>query len=271
MEAAKFAGMRASRTNIHPMEALRLVLPKEHGSWSLAFEPVALGLLAAPSKAGIPLAMSACAVFFLRRPLKLLLQTKPDQRRPLAAFCAGNLMLLAAAGLALAARLGGVAQLWPLFPAACVGALFVWFDAQNEGREGAAEIAGATSFALLPAVFASLAGWRWESSLALAAVMLARSVPTVMLVRTLLRRAKGQTFATAPGLLAAIASTGLLFWLSGLSLVPWLAAATSILLLARAIWYLSPNHPRLSARRLGFMELILGAAVVVTAAIGWHL
>jgi hypothetical protein len=32
MEAATFAGMRASRTNFHPMEALRLVLPKEHGS-----------------------------------------------------------------------------------------------------------------------------------------------------------------------------------------------------------------------------------------------
>jgi hypothetical protein len=43
------------------------------------------------------------------------------------------------------------------------------------------------------------------------------------------------------------------------------------LLLSRAIWYLSPNHSRLSARRLGFMELILGAAVVATAAIGWHL
>jgi hypothetical protein len=203
--------------------------------------------------------------------LKLLLQTKPDPRRPLAAFCAGNLMLLAAAGLALAARLGGAAQLWPLIPAMCAGALFVWIDAQNEGREGAAEITGATSFALLPAAFASLAGWRWENSFALAAVMLARTLPTVLLVRAVLRRAKGQVFATAPGLLAAIASAGMLFWLAGLSLMPWLAAATSILLLARAIWYLSPNHSRLSARRLGFMELILGAAVVATAAIGWHL
>ena len=248
-----------------------MVLPKEHGSWSLAFEPVALGLLAAPSKAGIPLAMSACAVFFLRRPLKLLLQTKPDPRRPLAAFCVGILMLLATAGLAFAARFGGAAQLWPLIPAACAGAFFVWFDAQNEGREGAAEITGATSFALLPAVFASLAGWRWESSLALAAVMLARSLPTVLLVRALLRRAKDQAFATAPVLLAAVFSTGILFWLAGLSLMPLLAVATSVLLLARAIWYLSPNHPRLSAQQLGFVESILGAAAVVTAAIGWHL
>ena len=29
-------------------EAIRLVLPKEHGSWSLALEPLVLGFIAAP-------------------------------------------------------------------------------------------------------------------------------------------------------------------------------------------------------------------------------
>lgn len=253
-----------------PKEAFHLVLPKEHGSWSLAFEPVALGLLTAPSKAGIPLAFAAGAGFFLRRPLRLLLQTRPDPRRPLAAFCAGSLILLAGFGLALAARLGGVAQLWPLIPAAFAGAIFVWFDARNENRAGAVEIAGATSFALLPAAFASLAGWRMESSLALAAVMLARSVPTVMLVRTLLRRAKGRTTTKAPVLLATMIATGILFWLAGLSLAPWMTVAMSFLLLARAIWCLSADRPRLTARQLGYMELILGVVVVLTAAVAWH-
>ena len=59
-----------------------LVLPKEHGSWSLAFEPVALALLAAPSWAGAALAGATVAGFFVRRPLKLAV-TLPaaDERR----------------------------------------------------------------------------------------------------------------------------------------------------------------------------------------------
>jgi len=49
-------------------------LPKEHGSWSLALEPVAFGLLIVPSLAGGSLAVSATAAFFIRRPLKSLLK-----------------------------------------------------------------------------------------------------------------------------------------------------------------------------------------------------
>ena len=45
-------------------------LPREHGSWSLALEPLALGLLVVPSAAGAALAAAALAGFFARRPLK---------------------------------------------------------------------------------------------------------------------------------------------------------------------------------------------------------
>ncbi len=36
----------------------QLTLPKEHGSWSLALEPVAFGLLVAPSAAGAALTLA---------------------------------------------------------------------------------------------------------------------------------------------------------------------------------------------------------------------
>jgi len=248
---------------------LRLLLPKEHGSWSLTFEPVALGLLAAPSRPGMSFALAASAGFFLRRPLKLVLQARPDPRQRLAAYGVGGLSLLALAGLLGAIGLGSVVQLWPLLPVLAAGALFLWFDARNEGREGAAEIAGAAAFALLPAVFASLAGWRWESSLALAAVMLARSVPTVMLVRARLRRAKGRPTATRPALVATLCATILLLWLAGRAMIPWLAGAVSVLLLARAVWYLSAQPTPLTAKQIGVLELILGLAVVLTAAWPW--
>ena len=44
-----------------PAPASPAFWPKEHGSWSLALEPVALGLLVAPSPAGLALATAALA------------------------------------------------------------------------------------------------------------------------------------------------------------------------------------------------------------------
>ena len=78
-------------------DALRLMLPKEHGSWSLALEPVALGLLVAPSAAGAALAAAAVSGFFLRRPWKLMSGAKRDPRQPLAVAWVGILALIALA------------------------------------------------------------------------------------------------------------------------------------------------------------------------------
>ena len=73
--------------------AAQLTLPKEHGSWSLALEPVAFGLLVAPSAAGAALALAAVSGFFLRRPLKFALAAKSDSRQPLALVCAAHAQL----------------------------------------------------------------------------------------------------------------------------------------------------------------------------------
>ena len=113
-----------------------LLLPKEHGSWSLAFEPVVLGLLVAPSVAGVALALAASAGFFLRRPLKLAVTAPADdpRRRPARRWAA---VLMFGAGLALAgaAALGNVGALWPLAMAAPCGLLFLWFDLRQAMRE----------------------------------------------------------------------------------------------------------------------------------------
>ena len=72
----------------------------------LAFEPVALGLLVAPSAAGGALALAAAAGFFVRRPLKLAVTTPADDPRRLPARrWAAVLMLGASLALAGAAAL----------------------------------------------------------------------------------------------------------------------------------------------------------------------
>ena len=60
---------------------LELVLPKEHGSWSLALEPVALGLLAAPSVGGGWFALATLAAFLARRPLRAVYRDQDMERR----------------------------------------------------------------------------------------------------------------------------------------------------------------------------------------------
>ncbi|MGH8022300.1 MAG: YwiC-like family protein [Limisphaerales bacterium] len=66
--------------NFHWRDGIKLVWPKEHGSWFLALEPVALGMLAAPSGAGAALAVAASSGFLLRRPLKIVSCEQNDER-----------------------------------------------------------------------------------------------------------------------------------------------------------------------------------------------
>jgi hypothetical protein len=249
--------------------ATQLTLPREHGSWSLALEPVAFSLLVAPSAAGAALALAAVSGFFLRRPLKFAMGAKSDSRQPLALVCAATLVLVGLSGLVLAARFGAVGGWWPLLPAALAGAVFVWCDGRNGAREGAAELAGAVAFALLPATFAALAGWNLPASLALAAMLLVRSVPTVLTVRTSLRIRKGQAFSIAPALVTAGAGIFLTVWLAALRLMPWAAVVFALVFAVRTSWLLL-GRPRLTARTLGITEAVLGVLMVLVLSFVWR-
>ena len=49
-----------------------VAIPSEHGGWGLTLEPVVLGLLVAPSLAGLALGVAAFTAFLLRTPAKLI-------------------------------------------------------------------------------------------------------------------------------------------------------------------------------------------------------
>lgn len=245
-----------------------LVLPREHGSWSLALEPVALGLLVAPSRAGAWLALAAIAGFFARRPLKLA-ATLPatDARRAATGRWTLLFAALAFASLLLSAGSGTWRALWPLLLAAPFGGAFLWFDLRGEMREAEAELAGSAAFASLPAAFATLAGWSAPYALALAGLMLARSLPTVLVVRACLRRAKGRPGSLAPATLAVTGALAGVLVLVAMHLVPANASTVAFVLFARALWLLSPWAPQWSARRIGITEAVLGLATL--AALAW--
>lgn len=247
-----------------------LVVPKEHGSWSLALEPLALGLLVAPSDGGALLAGAVAAGFFVRRPLKAAVRdARPERRaaarRPLA-VCVG----VAGAFFAGALVLGGAAWLSWLVPSVVAGAIFLRFDLRNAGREEAAEIAGAAAFAFVPAALAAIAGRPAGAAMALALTMAGRAVPTVMLVRACLRAAKTGARRVAPPLVAAgvALAVGVALALAGFA--PRTVVGLLALLALRAVALLLFPRPAWRARTLGLLEAAIGAVFVLTLGVMWR-
>ena len=92
----------------------RIILPPEHGSWSLLFEPLAVGLTVAYSPASLWIALMTFGAFFARQPLKTRLLARQN---PPVAQTAGKFLilfaLLAASGIVGIATTSGA---WALFP-----------------------------------------------------------------------------------------------------------------------------------------------------------
>jgi hypothetical protein len=244
-------------------------LPKEHGSWSLAFEPLALGLLVAPSTGGFALATATVAAFFARRPLRAAFG--PDVSVGSARSALLLLSLCVGIGLGEAGILGSVAALWPLLLCSPFLALFLRSDLRSDPRSLTSELAGSAVFALLPAAIATLAGWPPLPAIALAAVMAGRSLPTVVAVRSAVRIRKNQEPHRLLPVTAALGGLLLLVVLATHALAPWAAVGLGSLLLARSAFVVAPRLTPLSPRRLGSIEVVLGILYVAGAVIGYRL
>ena len=103
-------------------------------------EPLLLGLLVAPSWAGVGIGLAALFAFLTRHPLKLALADRPQGRRNARTIAAERFALLYAT-LALAALVPsarGAAGWWlPLVLAAPLGLVQLTLDARHQGRAAA--------------------------------------------------------------------------------------------------------------------------------------
>jgi hypothetical protein len=247
-----------------------IVLPKEHGSWSLALEPLALGLLVAPSVPGFWISAAALAGFFARRPIKIAWrESRPERQRAarLISICAG----LVVVGAILAAIITGGAKclIW-LLPTGIVGAVFLVFDLKNSGREEYAEIAGAAAFAGISGAMAFAAGWPFLPACALSFAMCGRAVPTVMFVRAYIRRCKTGDDRSVRALVAAACATAGAIILGWFGVMPIAAVVAIAALFCRAVICLKARGFRVRARVLGFQELVVGFAYLAVLALAWR-
>lgn len=240
--------------------ALRpLALPAEHGGWGILFEPILIGLLVAPSWSGALVAAAAIFGFLARHPLKLALQDLLRNRAyPRTMYCrlfAGSYLLGGLLALSGAIAIGGTRILVPLALAAPFALVQVTFDARNRSRELIAEISGAIAMSSVPAAIALADGQSALVACGLSGIALARLIPTILYVRTLLGRFPAwAALAAHAAALLAIATYA-----------PSLAILAMTLLLARALWGVTHKSP--PAKVIGWREIAYGVITVGLVAV----
>ncbi|MGZ5435948.1 MAG: YwiC-like family protein [Pyrinomonadaceae bacterium] len=250
-----------------------IALPVEHGGWSLLLEPVALGLLLAPSPTGILISVAAVGLFLARHPYKLAVrdwQTGRRGRRALLAERFALLYLLVAllAG-SLAVKTGGIAFLLPLTFAVPIAIAQLALDSVGRSRSLIAELAGAAATGSLATAVALSGGWPRATALALWVIMAARSVPTILYLRARLRLMRQKPASRSLPVIAHMAALSAIVGLSVLALAPWLAGVAMLFLLIRALLGLYSSGNETTPQRLGVWELSYGLMTVVLTCVGY--
>jgi 4-hydroxybenzoate polyprenyltransferase len=252
-----------------------IALPNEHGGWGLSLEPVVLGLVVAPSLAGLGLAVTTVAAFLTRHPLKIAAGDRRRGRRfprtPVAERFALLYGSVALAGFLLACA---AAPSWdfllPLALAAPFAAVQLAYDLKGQSRSLWPELSGSAAMASVAAGSAVAGGWGLVPALGLWAVLAARVAPTILFVRARLKQLHGKEASAAPVHLAHAAAFALVLALAAARIVTWLAPAALLVLALRALHGFNERGP-VTAKRVGVRELIYGALTVAAVAAGHYL
>jgi hypothetical protein len=252
----------------------RIALPLEHGGWSLAGEPVVLGLIAAPSAAGAFAGVAAIMAFLARQPVKIFLGDLYRGRlfpRSKAALAVASIYLaLGALALTAAVAVANATLLWPILFAFPFAAVQIAYDGANESRGMLQEICGATSIASVAAMIALAAGWTNESAYLLWIVAASRHITAILYVRARLmieRRRRGLLTRREPGGRVAAVVTHLTLVALAASLIAtrgygWYALLAAALLAGRCLHGLTALEST-TARKIGIAEIAYGVAFTV--------
>lgn len=253
-----------------------LALPNEHGAWAFLLEPTLLGLTLAPTWAGLYLGLCALALLLLQHPLSL---AASDSRRgkhyPRTRLALGfSLLYGLTAALLLALTLANTSGYGFLVPALLAVPLAVVqfvYDARLEGRKLLPELAGAVSIGALASALVMLGGWSIGLALVLWLLLAARTIPSVLYVRTRVRLERNQPAGVTAPLLAALLAVVVVVGLVGLELAPRLAGLAMLVLLLRAALGLSPWRGAAKPKAIGLRELGFGITTVLLIVAGYTL
>jgi hypothetical protein len=249
-----------------------VAVPTEHGGWGLTAEPVLLGLLVAPSVAGGLLGIAAVAAFMARTPLRVVLVDRHRDRSLDRTRLAAR--VLAVEVLAIGALVGAAALVaaggfwWPVAVAAPLVAIELWYDTRSRSRRLAPELAGTWAICAVSAMIVLAAGHGGREAVAVWLIVGARatsSIPHVVAQVACLHGRPAPPRRVLVGDVVALAAASVAVFLEPRAVVGAVAVAIAVALqrpLARKA---------VPAKTIGIRQSVLGLAVVLAAAIGFHL
>jgi hypothetical protein len=255
-----------------PVRLRTIAFPIEHGGWGFLAEPVFLGILLAPSWAGLAIGIATTAAFLIRHPAKLYWRNRHrldlSPRFRIARSFALLYGAVAVAGLATAMALCGPRPLLPFLVLSPLLLVYAAYDAGNQARRLLPELAAPMGLAGSATAIALAGGWEWAAAWALWLILQARVAPSILYVRARLRLERGNEIDRRPSTVAHLAAiaVGAGMWLADLA--PLLTAVALLVLLARAVRGLSPSRRPARAKEVGFSELGFGLGYVLLTVLG---
>ncbi len=267
---------RASPTHASPTgprSSLRAVaMPTEHGGWGLTAEPVVLGLVVAPSVAGLCLGLAAIVAFLARTPLRVVLVDRHRQRELARTTLARRVLLVeiaaVAALIAIAASTTTAPFWWPAAIAAPLVAIELWFDTRSLSRRLIPELAGTYGICSVAAMIILAAGHGPTEAVAVWLILAGRATTSIPHVRDLIARLHDRP--SAPRVLAVSDVTALALVaaasLVDTAVVPGAVAVAAVVVVQRV----TARRPA-PAKVVGIRQTIIGAFVVIATAVGLHL
>jgi len=247
-----------------------VVIPSEHGGWELTLEPVLLGLLVAPSIAGVAIGVAAFLAFLVRTPLKVVLVDRHRHRELARDRLARRVVTveLVALTVAVVTALARAGFDW-VVPFAIVLPLFgieLWFDARSRSRRLLPELCGAVGISAVAAAIALAGGESSSLAMALWLVLAARAVASVPFARVQVQRLHGNPPSSRPSDVAQAAGIALAAVAVAVdSAVLAGALAVVVLAILQFAWSRGPARPAIA---VGVSQLGFGLAVVAATAIG---
>jgi hypothetical protein len=256
-----------------PVRLRSVALPAEHGAWGLLGEPIVLGLLVAPSWAGLGIAVFAIGAFLAHHPLKLagsdILKGRRAPRTAAATRVFVVYAAIAAGGLALASAAGRGGWWLPLAAAAPLVLWQLRYEVGQKGRQLMPQLLPAVALGSVAAAEMRAAGVASGLALAAWALLAAKAVTAVLYVRTRLRLDRGQRPDRAGALVSHALALALALGLVSAGHAPWPAVAAFALLLLRAAWGVSPLRRAVRPQVVGLQEVGYGLAFVLILAVGY--
>ena len=250
-------------------------MPSEHGGWGLTLEPALLGLLVAPSVAGLLLGVGALLAFLIRSPLKLfVVDLRRDRWLPRTRLATRIAAVELAALVAIAVTVTATAgwRWWiPVLVAIPLVAVQLWFDVRSRGRGTAPELCGAIGMCAVAAAIAVAGGESGPVAAALWMVLAARAIGAIPFVRTQIVRLRNagvegsEVDVRGAGLAQGAAATCAALAVAVDASV-WLGFAGVLVL--SLLQVTSLRRPPLPVKVLGMRQMVFGLALVALTATG---